>query len=407
MKEIRFIHAADLHLGSPFTGMKGLQKEQWKKLKDSTLEAFDRLIDYTVEQRPDFLLIVGDIYDGENRSLRAQHRFQLGMQRLDENGIPVLLSHGNHDHLSGKWTRFELPSNVHVFDASVSQKTLSIRGMDVSVTGFSYGERHIPESKVKEYPPAKEKGAFYIGMLHGSLEGETAHAVYAPFTKQQLLEKNYDYWALGHIHQRQELHADPPIVYPGNTQGRHRGESGAKGFYDVRLSKEAAELEFVRTSVLHFEEVEVDCKGAMHMNELLEACTNSASEFATHFGPGILTLKFVNLDTEAIELLQEIPEDELLETIRESVETLDVFLLVHGVSAQRGVEGIELSPAAEEIISMMESWELGDWKAVLKDLYRHPKSGRYLDPLENAAAEEIKAAAIDKIRRSIRMGMNA
>lgn len=407
MKEIRFIHAADLHLGSPFTGMKGLQKEQWNMLKDSTLEAFDRLIDYTVEQRPDFLLIAGDVYDGENRSLRAQHRFQLGMQRLDTNGIPVVLSHGNHDHLSGKWTRFELPSNVHVFDATVSQKKLAIRGMDVAITGFSYGERHVKESKVKEYPPAEASDTFYIGMLHGSLEGETAHAVYAPFTKPQLLEKNYDYWALGHIHQRQELHADPPIVYPGNTQGRHRGESGEKGFYDVRLSKGNVELEFIRTSVLQFDEVEVDCGGMMHMNELLEACVKSAGDFAALAGPGVLTLKFVNLDAAATELLQEIPEDELLEAVQESVESLDVFLLVQKISAQSDAEQIELSPLGEGIISMMDSWELGDWKSILKDLYRHPKSGRYLDPLESDAAEEVKAAAIDKIRRSIGMGMNA
>lgn len=407
MKEIHFIHAADLHLGSPFTGMKGLKKEQWNMLKDSTLEAFDRLIDYTVEQRPDFLLIAGDIYDGENRSLRAQHRFQLGMQRLDTSGIPVLLSHGNHDHLSGKWTRFELPSNVHVFDATVSQKKLVIRGMDVAITGFSYGERHVKESKVKEYPPAEADDTFHIGMLHGSLEGETAHAVYAPFTKLQLLEKNYDYWALGHIHQRQELHADPPIVYPGNIQGRHRGESGEKGFYGVRLSKGHVELEFIRTSVLQFDEVEVDCGGMVHMNELLEACVKSAEEFAALAGPGVLALKFVNLDAAAIELLQEIPEDELLDAVRESMESLDAFLYVQKISMQSDADQIELSPLGEEIISMMDSWELGDWKSILKDLYRHPKSGRYLDSLESDAAEEIKAAAIDKIRRNLGMGMNA
>ena len=193
MKGIRFIHAADLHLGSPFTGLRGLQKEQWQKLKDSTLEAFDRLISYALEQQPDFVLIAGDIYDGEDRSLRAQHRFQQGMEGLGKAGIPVILCHGNHDHLSGSWTRFELPDNVHSFGAKVSQIKLDIRGIEVAVTGFSYGERHIKESMVKSYPAASGEDVFHIGMLHGSLEGEKAHAVYAPFTKQQLLEKNYDY----------------------------------------------------------------------------------------------------------------------------------------------------------------------------------------------------------------------
>lgn len=404
MKGIRFIHAADLHLGSPFTGLKGLQKEQWQKLKDSTLEAFDGLISYALGQQPDFVLIAGDIYDGEDRSLRAQHRFQQGMERLGKAGIPVILCHGNHDHLSGSWTRFELPDNVHSFGAEVSQIKLNIRGIEVAVAGFSYGERHIKESMVKAYPAASGGDAFHIGMLHGSLEGEKAHAVYAPFTKQQLLEKNYDYWALGHIHLRQQLHAEPPIVYSGNIQGRHRGEAGAKGFYDVELSKTSAQLTFVQTSVLQFDELIVDCSGVMHMNELLDACASGARDFTERFGPGAVKLKFINLDAEAQELVFGIPEEELLEAVRESVETMDAFMLVQGISAEKESVDAELSPLAEEIISMMDSWQLQDWKEVLKDLYRHPKGSRYLEPLGEAAALDIKAAAAEKIRRGIGIG---
>ncbi|HSP21453.1 MAG TPA: DNA repair exonuclease [Planococcus sp. (in: firmicutes)] len=404
MKGIRFIHAADLHLGSPFTGLKGLQKEQWQKLKDSTLEAFDRLISYALEQQPDFVLIAGDIYDGEDRSLRAQHRFQQGMERLAKAGIPVILCHGNHDHLSGNWTRFELPENVHSFGAAVSQIRLNIRGAEVVVTGFSYGERHIKESMIKAYPAANGRETFHIGMLHGSLEGEKAHAVYAPFTKLQLLEKNYDYWALGHIHLRQQLHDEPPIVYPGNIQGRHRGEAGAKGFYDVQLTKTSAQLTFVQSSVLQFDEIIVDCNGVMHMNELLDACVSGAEDFAEHFGPGAVKLKFINLDAEARDLIHGIAEEELLEAVRESLETLDAFMLVLGISTEEESADVELSPLAEEILSMMDSWQLQDWKEVLKDLYRHPKGSRYLEPLGETAAVDIKAAAAEKIRRGIGIG---
>ena len=84
---------------------------------------------------------------------------------------------------------------------------------------------------------AEDQDAFHIGMLHGSLAGDETHAVYAPFTKSELLAKQYDYWALGHIHLRQQLHEEPPIVYPGNIQGRHRNERGEKGFYEVSLTK--------------------------------------------------------------------------------------------------------------------------------------------------------------------------
>lgn len=404
MKGIRFIHAADLHLGSPFTSLKGLQREQWQKLKESTLEAFERLISYALEQQPDFVLIAGDIYDGEDRSLRAQHRFQQGMEQLDKAEIPVILCHGNHDHLSGNWTRFELPQNVHSFGAAVSQIRLDIRGMDVAVAGFSYGKRHIKESMIAAYPTASGTEAFHIGMLHGSLEGEKAHAVYAPFTKQQLLEKNYDYWALGHIHLRQQLHEEPSIVYPGNIQGRHRGESGPKGFYDVELSKTSTQLKFVQTSVLQFDDILVDCSGVMHMNELLDACTKSAREFTERYGPGAVKVHFINLDAEARELVLNISDEELMEAVRESVEGMDEFLLVQELAIEKGIHTVELSPLAEEIIAMMDSWQLMDWKDVLKDLYRHPKGSRYLEPLDATAVEEIQLAAAEKIRRGIGNG---
>ena len=228
MAPIRFIHTADLHLGSPFTGISGLASAQRKTFADTVYKAFDTLIDYAVREKPDFMLIAGDIYDGEDRTLRAQYKFQQGMERLNQAGIPVLISHGNHDHLAGGWTRFELPGNVHVFDDKVTNQNFNISGNTVTVTGFSYGERHVKEAKINNFPPADGSSAYHIGMLHGSMDGDSSHAVYAPFKKEQLLSKNYHYWALGHIHLRQILHQDPCIVYPGNIQLSHMKETGPK-----------------------------------------------------------------------------------------------------------------------------------------------------------------------------------
>ena len=403
MSTIRFIHAADLHLGSPFTGMRGLHPDQWKKLKDSTLDAFGRLIDYAVKEQPDFLLIAGDIYDGEDRSIRAQHRFQQGMQRLFEAGIPVVLSHGNHDHLSGKWTRFDLPENVHVFDEAVSQIRLSTANGEVAISGFSYGQRHVKEPVIDQYPVAEDRGAVYIGMLHGSMEGNTAHAVYAPFTKQQLLSKNYDYWALGHIHLRQELHPDPPIVYPGNLQGRHKNESGAKGFYDVRISGGSSNLAFIPASVLQFDEIRVDCRGIVHMNELLDACLSEAQDFAERCGAGIVEVKLANMDAEAIEMIKDTTDEELLETLRESFSMLEELVWVQSIAVDGIQAEAELTPLGEEIMARMDGWQLSDWKEVLKDLYRHPKGSRFLEALDSPKTAEIQAAAAQKIRRGMHL----
>src|SRR5690606_1944349 len=136
---------------------------------------------------PDFVLIAGDIYDGEDRSLRAQMKFHEGMEKLNEAGIPVFISHGNHDHLAGRWTRFELPPNVHVFRNHVEEARFNVNGQAISIYGFSYKERHIRDRMVDEYPIAQDQDVFHIGMLHGSLAGDETHAVYAPFTKSELL----------------------------------------------------------------------------------------------------------------------------------------------------------------------------------------------------------------------------
>lgn len=122
MTEVRFLHIADLHLDSPFKGISAIPKNRWQNIRESTFEAFTRIIEYAVENKPDFVLIVGDIYDGENRSLRAQHLFQKGMDALHTAGIPVFICYGNHDHLSGSWVRFQLPDNVYVFGEEVETK---------------------------------------------------------------------------------------------------------------------------------------------------------------------------------------------------------------------------------------------------------------------------------------------
>lgn len=404
MESIRFIHTADLHLGSPFIGMKGLRKEQWKKLKDSTLDAFDRLVRYALDEKPDFVLIVGDIYDGEDRSIRAQARFQQGMLQLAEQEIPVIISYGNHDHLSGNWTRFELPKNVHAFDESVSQFKLETAGGSVIFTGFSYGKRHVSESMVEQYPPAQRTGGYHIGLLHGSLDGDATHAVYAPFKKEQLLSKQYDYWALGHIHKRQELHKEPSIVYPGNIQGRHRKESGAKGFYDVTLSKRDTFLKFIPTSVVQFVQVAISVKGIFHMNELIDACRRNLNLLGETAGTAIVDVVFTEMDRESFQLLAEIPESELLETLQESMEALNNFIWIQEIQFQQAAGEAELSPLGAALVQTIEGWNTEEWKAVVKDLYRHPKSSRFLAPLEDQSIADIQQAATQKIRRSMQAG---
>lgn len=404
MAAIRFIHTADLHLGSPFTGISGLASGQRKKFSDTIYEAFDALINYAVQEVPDFILIAGDIYDGEDRTLRAQYKFQQGMERLQAAGIPVLISHGNHDHLGGNWTRFELPENVHVFDEGVSSHNFTVSGKTVTVTGFSYGEQHVKEARINEFPAAEGSSDYHIGMLHGSMDGDASHAVYAPFKKEQLLSKNYHYWALGHIHLRQILHQDPFIVYSGNIQGRHRKETGPKGFYDVHLEDAETHLEFIRSSAVNFDALKISCKGIMHMNELIDACEDAISTYTAENGALMAVLHLIDLDKESSELLADVAESALLEAIQEAVEASSEEAWIRGIVVADVYSESRVSAIGEKISSRMTEWEPNEWKVVLKDLYQHPKASRFLNPLTEEAIKEIAIEAIPKIHKAMRAG---
>ena len=389
---IRFLHCADLHLDSPFKGMTDMPVDRLVELRESTFAAYDNLIAYAEENRPDFVLMVGDIYDGEDRSLRAQTRFVNGLERLQAANIPVVLSYGNHDHLSGKWTRFQLPNNVTVLGATVETVELTVRGQLVQIHGFSYKERHIQESMIAHYPAAGQTDTVHIGMLHGSIAGDNTHDVYAPFTKQALLEKRYDYWALGHIHKRQQLQKEPPIVYPGNVQGRHRNESGVKGCYDVELAEGQATLQFVPTSVLVFDELTIDCSEIQHANEWLAVCQQLANDKAEQVGPCILHVRNVRMSQQSTSLFSGSTRKEWLDVLRESAHSAVWYAaLMFEVPEQHTL--VADSPLIRSVKEQMEQWEEEDWKYVLADVYQHVRSAPYLDELTDSKREELKKEA--------------
>lgn len=400
MISMRFFHVADLHLDSPFKGVTSMPDTQLKALRDSTFEAFQTIVQTAIKEKPDFILIVGDIYDGEDRSLRAQHKFQQGMEALNACQIPVFLSYGNHDHLGGKWTRFQLPPNVHVFPEKAEKVHLNIRQQDVYITGFSYKERHVKQSMIASYEVASRPDAFHIGMLHGSLAGDTTHDVYAPFTKEELLSKNYDYWALGHIHKRQMLHAEPPIVYSGNIQSRHRNEKGPRGFYDVTLDKSGAELNFVRTSAIIYEQIECSCKDILLANEWLQAVEESIEQFRSEFGAGILEIKLIDVDANISNMLNDTPIEEWVALVRETQEMRDPQIWVQSISLEVP-ETIQMgsSGLTDQVCSVMDNWDAQDWKEIISDVYQHSRSSRFMEKLtteEYAAIEKDARAIIQK-----------
>ena len=264
----RFVHAADLHLDSPFKGVRETDPGVANILRRATFEAYERVIDLCVDRRVDALLVAGDIFDGADRSLAAQIQFVRGLERLDAAGIRAFICHGNHDPLDGWGAHLTMPSNVHQFGPQAEAVPLDhASSTSPVVCGVSYPTREIRSSLLPEFP-AREPGRVTIGMLHANVGSHTGHEAYAPCTVDELAATGYDYWALGHVHTRAILRDEAPlVVYPGNTQGRHPNERGARGVYVVEVEDDdhgggvTMSPEFVAVDRVRWEQVALPIDG--------------------------------------------------------------------------------------------------------------------------------------------------
>ena len=116
------------------------------------------------------------------------------------------------------------------------------------------------------------------GVSAASLE---AHEPYAPSDLSYLRSTGYDYWALGHVHRRQELSRTPGIHYPGNPQGRNPGETGPKGGLLVELSGRGAEpsVRFVELAPLRWSRLVLgDLEDVDHLRALVARATKKWKE---------------------------------------------------------------------------------------------------------------------------------
>ena len=238
MEPFKFVHTADLHLDTPFSGISEVDEQIAARLRDATLQTFDNIVELCLQQKVAFLLVAGDVYDAKDRSLRAQLRFRDGLARLSQAGIRAFVVHGNHDPLSSRIATIQWPKEVHVFGGEGVSRFPVYRGDHViaDVYGMSYATQDVRQNLARDFH--KQSGApFAIGLLHCNVGQDTGHEPYAPCSLDDLIGAGMDYWALGHVHAQRILSAErPTAVYSGNSQGRHPGESGPRGCYLVEVN---------------------------------------------------------------------------------------------------------------------------------------------------------------------------
>lgn len=265
----RFIHAADLHLDSPLRGLSERQGAPVEELRGASRKALDRLVEVSISENVHFVLLSGDIYDQEWKDYSTGLYFRSKMAQLDAAGIPVYLISGNHDAASVITRKLTLPGKVTTFPSRFAETHL-VPGLPVAIHGMSFPNRAVPDNLLPRYP-ARVAGCFNIGLLHTSLAGAAGHDTYAPCSVEELVAKGYDYWALGHVHQPAILSRSPWIVYPGNIQGRHVRETGARGCYLVTVdddTRQVAECRWTDLDVARWAIVDIDLTGMESTEEM-------------------------------------------------------------------------------------------------------------------------------------------
>lgn len=252
-----FLHAADIHLDSPLLRLEQYEGAPVEELRQATRRAFENLVELAIAEGVAFVLIAGDLYDGDWKDYNTGLYFVSQMTKLREAGIAVYVVTGNHDAANKITKTLRFPEGVYFFPSD-KPGTLYLDDPGVAIHGQGFATQAVRKDLSERYPPAVS-GYFNIGMLHTGATGREGHELYAPCTVQGLLSKGYDYWALGHVHQQEVLCEDPLIVFPGNIQGRHIRETGPKGCMLVTVDDSGrSSADFRSLDVIRWQKCEVD-----------------------------------------------------------------------------------------------------------------------------------------------------
>ncbi len=274
---IKFIHAADIHLDSPLRGLENYEDAPAEEIRGAARKALENLIDLALEENVSFVIISGDMYDGDWKDYNTGLFLLSQLSKLTSNGINVFIAKGNHDAESKITKNLKLPEGIKIF-SSKRPETFFLENINIAIHGQSFAASAVKENLASNYPPA-QKDMFNIGVLHTSVNGREGHENYAPCSIDDLKRKDYNYWALGHIHKREILNENPWIVFPGNIQGRHIKETGFKGCMIVSVYDDYnVSSEFKNLCSLAWSFCETDVTGVNDPYEVVEKVSKKAKE---------------------------------------------------------------------------------------------------------------------------------
>lgn len=342
MQSVTFIHAADLHLGAPFKGLRALSPQWADVLLRAIPAAYERVVDAAIENKVDFVVIAGDSFDDTRPSYADFSVFVAGLKRLNEAGIPVYFINGNHDPFTSWNNDFDmLPPNVHLLGAQGPEFACYERdGQPIAfIGGRGYYNQAWPagvdvSAGISRETAANELGKhapFMIGLLHTGLDIDPTRS---PVRPDNLLARDVDYWACGHIHQTRMLPGleNPRIAFAGSPQGRGTWETGKHGALKVTLTQGAPnKVEFIATEQVEWQRLRIDVSACQSVADVQREIV--AAQFAANANSHCQRMIFRIMLTGRT-ALHALLQRQVLEDLRIAVNDSYPFFFIDAVTSE-------------------------------------------------------------------------
>ncbi len=258
---MKIMSFSDLHLDSPFTSMHLSEQAERREL---LLTVFGKIMSLSDSEKIDLLVIAGDLFDVPNISAECERAVS---RMLSSIKIPIVIAPGNHDYYTEGGIFDKMPENVYVFK-SETLETLYVEPLKLAIDGYAFTSREYSENPIVNYKPADE-GYTHILVAHTSFtHGDGA---YAPFTSEDLLETDYTFAFLGHVHSDTETYksGETLAAFSGIPQGRSIDECISGGVRIVEIqNKEVIFNELLTVNIWNNTIAETDVTGIASDAEL-------------------------------------------------------------------------------------------------------------------------------------------
>lgn len=273
---LHILHAADLHLDAPFTG---LSPDQARQRRSEQRDLLERLADLARERRADLVLLAGDLFDSGDTYAETT---QVLARALGRTGCPVCIAPGNHDFCGARspYRVLSWPDNVHIFSRPALEP-LELPDLTCTVWGAAFSAPAREDSPISGFT-APADGRVHLGVLHGEVDGKGR---YGPLPREEIAASGLTYLALGHVHACSGLQwaGRTAWAYPGCPEGRGFDELGDKGVLAGTVDGKGADLRFVPLCRRRYHIIPVDVTGREVREALAQALPETAAEDVCRF----------------------------------------------------------------------------------------------------------------------------